>query len=333
LPSRSETPPKDKANESAESALIELQELESELNELRANYDQYFLGIERMPPTKRHERYKRRYIALKGSFVRQTALKFRIQNLGQKVTTYERLWEKTMKQIEEGTFIRDLRKLKMKAAVKPAKQAEADFDVDEDIDISDDDVDSALDSAFGSAAAVPMAALRPVSSPAISALKPVSSPAIPALKPVSSPAIPALKPLSSPAIPALKPLSSPAIPALKPVSSPAIPALKPVSSPGISALKPVAAAIAKPSSPGAVPPLNRNDGGLSDSKMKAIYDAYVTAKQRCGEDTRSLSYDSVANTLKAQVPTLLKQHNAKSVDFKVVIKDGKAILRALPKDS
>jgi hypothetical protein len=28
---------------------------------------------------------------------------------------------------------------------------------------------------------------------------------------------------------------------------------------------------------------------------------------------------------------LMKQHGAKSVEFKVVIKDGKAILRALPK--
>ena len=81
------------------------------------------------------------------------------------------------------------------------------------------------------------------------------------------------------------------------------------------------------------PAAKASDGGLSDSKMKAIYDAYVTAKQRCGEDTRALTYDSVASTLKSQVPTLLKQHNAKSVEFKVVIKDGKAILRALPKDT
>ena len=40
---------------------------------------------------------------------------------------------------------------------------------------------------------------------------------------------------------------------------------------------------------------------------------------------------SVAANLRKQVPELLKQHNAKSVEFKVVIKDGKAVLKAVPK--
>ena len=39
----------------------------------------------------------------------------------------------------------------------------------------------------------------------------------------------------------------------------------------------------------------------------------------------------VAANLRKQVPELLKQHNAKSVEFKVVIKDGKATLKAVPK--
>jgi hypothetical protein len=31
------------------------------------------------------------------------------------------------------------------------------------------------------------------------------------------------------------------------------------------------------------------------------------------------------------VPTLLEKHKASSVDFKVVIKDGKAVLKAIPR--
>jgi hypothetical protein len=73
------------------------------------------------------------------------------------------------------------------------------------------------------------------------------------------------------------------------------------------------------------------DGGLTDQKIKAIYDAYVMAKKRCGEDTRSITLDAVSAALRKQVPELMRQHQAKSVEFKVVIKDGKAILRALPK--
>jgi hypothetical protein len=44
-----------------------------------------------------------------------------------------------------------------------------------------------------------------------------------------------------------------------------------------------------------------------------------------------MSFDSVAASLRKQVPELMKQHNAKSVEFKVVIKDGKAVLKAVPK--
>jgi hypothetical protein len=72
-------------------------------------------------------------------------------------------------------------------------------------------------------------------------------------------------------------------------------------------------------------------GNLSDDKLKVVYDAYVTAKRRNQEDTSKMSYESVAANLRKQVPELLKQHNAKSVEFKVVIKDGKATLKAVPK--
>jgi hypothetical protein len=56
------------------------------------------------------------------------------------------------------------------------------------------------------------------------------------------------------------------------------------------------------------------------------------AKRRCNEDVSALSLDAVATTLRKQVPELMKQHKARSVEFKVVIKDGKAVLRALPKE-
>lgn len=72
-------------------------------------------------------------------------------------------------------------------------------------------------------------------------------------------------------------------------------------------------------------------GDVSDEKLRAVYDAYVSAKRRNKEDTSKMSYESVAASLRKQVPELLKQHNAQSVEFKVVIKDGKAVLKAVPK--
>jgi hypothetical protein len=94
---------------------------------------------------------------------------------------------------------------------------------------------------------------------------------------------------------------------------------------------PAAAKPASTASTASRPPAAGAAGGLTDEKLKAVYDAYVTAKRRNQEDTSKMSFESVAANLRKQVPELLKQHNAKSVEFKVVIKDGKATLKAVPK--
>lgn len=221
----------------SESLSEEIDGLMDEIEALRAAYEQYFLGIERKPPTLRHDKLKKRVNLIQTSTVKQTAVKFKAQSLNAKLITYERLWTRTLNEIEQGIYRRDVFKAKLH-----------------------------------------------------------------------------LKEREEPKPPPPPPEASKA-PAGTAAAAPA-------------AAKPGAAVPApKPSAPVAAP-----SGQLSEAKMKAIYDAYITAKKRCNEDTSKLSYDSVASTLRQQVPALMKQHNAKSVEFKVVIKDGKAVLRALPKD-
>ena len=343
----------------SEEQMQHLSELEGDLAELRAAYDQYFQGNERLPPLKRHDAFKKQFLKLKGSSVRQTAVKFRLESIGQKLLTYERLWERTLKEIENGTYKRDLARLK-RHQQPGLKKRDADFDVDEDLDLSDlDSGDDDLSSVIAAAEkAVEAVAARPVS-PSIPAVKPVTGVA-PALAPVVPPVTPSggMKP-AAPQVAGLKPITNPfaqaAAPAAPPkITSGAFPAVTPAGPPRITGAFP-AITPAKPATgvqPGLAPktasgPLpaaprpaasaaprapSAGDGGLSEQKIKAIYDAYVMAKKRTGEDTRSLTLDSVASSLKKQVPELMKQHNAKSVEFKVVIKDGKAILRALPKE-
>jgi len=67
------------------------------------------------------------------------------------------------------------------------------------------------------------------------------------------------------------------------------------------------------------------------AQMRELYDAYVAAKKRCNEDTSRLTFDAVASSVSKQIPEIMKTHKAKSVEFKVVIKDGKAKLTAVPK--
>jgi hypothetical protein len=85
----------------------------------------------------------------------------------------------------------------------------------------------------------------------------------------------------------------------------------------------VARAAAKPAAP-AVPE-------ISEDKLRKLYDTYLVARQRCGEPTEGISYDSVARRIRSQVPQLMEKHGARNIEFKVVIKGGKAVLKAIPR--
>ena len=307
----------------AEQALAECTEVEAEIAELKVAWEQFFLGFERRPPTTKHEAVKKRVAALKGQFLRQTSAKFRVQSIAAKLLTYERLWDRSLKEIEAGTYRRDVFKAKLHQKKKsPAANEHPDEDLDLS-DLDDDDLDSALEDAV-------QAVSKTVPPPALPSIAPVA-PVVAPIKPVGLPtdANPVLQGLPSltPA-PAIKPVTG-----TRPMITPAPPAPLAARQPPAAKPPPAAAAPVARAPTAAPAPAAAGQGGLSDQKIKAIYEAYVMAKKRCGEDTRALTLDSVATTLKKQVPELMKQHNARSVEFKVVIKDGKAVLRALPKDS
>ena len=198
--------------------MMRCNELESDLAELRAAYDLYFQGVDRLPPLKKHDLFKKGYAKLKGSQIRQTAAKFRIETIGQKLLTYERLWDRTLKEIENGTYKRDLAKLKRKDQRQHQKPKSADsdsaFDVDEDLDLSDLD-----DEGDGDLAAALAAAEAAAARPSAPAIRPVTSLA-PAITPVTPPG--GVKPLTGP-VPAVTPLPpaggvrlTPAIPVVTP---------------------------------------------------------------------------------------------------------------------
>jgi hypothetical protein len=279
-------------------------QLEGEIAELKASYEQYFLGVERKPPNLKHDALKKRMNVLRNTFVRQTAAKFRVQQMAQKVATYERYWARTLKEMEEGTYKRDIFKARLhKGELKAAKKPDAKATESEDVSLDDFDVDEDA---------------PPSTPPDAEAARGVQ----PGVKPLPPQA--GAKPGTGPSVPA------PGKPGARPSGvGPAVPAPGGgVSGPGVRV--PVTGPMAaKQTGPVRAPVAAQGD--LSDQKVKAIYDAYVTAKKRCNEDVSKLSLDSLASTLRKQVPDLMKQHKAKSVEFKVVIKDGKAILRALPK--
>jgi len=188
----------------------ECEDLEGEIASLRAAYEQYFMGMERLPPRDQHKSLTQRMQRLKGKFIRQTAQKFRIQNLQTKIATYERLWARTMQEIEDGTYKRDVFRVKRKAQ----KVVEKPEQIDEVEELP------AFDAAPVPSQPEPLApAVKTPSLPALAALQPLtktpSLSGVPAVQPLaktpSLPAVPALQPLtktpSLSGVPAVQPLT------------------------------------------------------------------------------------------------------------------------------
>ena len=176
----------------------EIDELEEGLTNLQVLYEKYFLGIDRRPPDQERKKVSTRMRELRTTMVKNTALKFRIQTQFAKLISFERMWDRTLREMEDGTYKRDVFKAKWRQNQEKPKE--------------------------------------------------------------------------------------------KPVKAPEIP----------------------------------------DDKLRRLYDTYLVARQRCGEPTDGISYESVASRIRAQVPQLLEKHKAKNIEFKVVIKGGRAVLKAIP---
>ena len=61
-----------------------------------------------------------------------------------------------------------------------------------------------------------------------------------------------------------------------------------------------------------------------------VYQSLVAAKQKLGEPTENISYSALEWSLKKEAETIKKKFNASRVDFKVEIKDGKPVIKAVP---
>lgn len=87
-----------------------LHDLEVKLERLKALYEQWFQGMERLEPTVPRKDVERRLQTLRRSLPRNTTLRFRFQQMVQRYTTYTAYWARVGRQIEEGTYRRDLLK-------------------------------------------------------------------------------------------------------------------------------------------------------------------------------------------------------------------------------
>ncbi len=224
-------------------------EVELRLERLRSLYDQYFTGIEKMEPQVVRKDFDRRLEILRKTQIRNTGLRFRFQVVIQRYNTYQTYWLRICRQIENGTYKRDVRRAKARFGSDPpeamvaaneaaranpeaAQQAEAARDALQQttakkeaggiFELTDGfDLDLSLDDAFAEATA-PMVMKSVERAPAPSPAQPPPAPAPAGARALAPPLPPrAMKP-PVPTAAASAPAASPAQPsAANPQPAPA----------------------------------------------------------------------------------------------------------------
>ncbi|NOQ83405.1 MAG: hypothetical protein GQ551_05305 [Myxococcales bacterium] len=279
---------------------ITLSDAEVQLSRIKHLYEQWFQGIERIEPQIPRKQFIRTLNFLRKEKPRNTALRFRFQTLVQRYTTLQTYWRRIGRQIEEGTYRRDLlRARRRREAVRAEREQErrgrssspieldpnADVNMDQLIADASDRMDELLEAPEPSSKVATLDLEQPKAPPPKEPAPPSEPPTARFGKPQSR--RPALK----------RERSSPAI----------TPSRR------------------------APPAIATRSKGPGDARMRQIYDSYVEAKRTNNERTDKIDYETVAKSLKKMVPKLDRKHKGKRIDFTVVVKDGKVGIKPVVK--
>ncbi|MBN1573552.1 MAG: hypothetical protein JW984_10190 [Deltaproteobacteria bacterium] len=188
--------------------------LEAKLADLKVEYDKYFSGVEKIEPTKLKGEVQKIVRRLSTLYINNTAIRFRKDNIIAQYNSYNQYWNRILRQIEEGTYVRDIFKADYRDRLK------------------------SINSQTG----------RPPSEGG--------------------------------------------------------------GMPGGRAARP---------------------SGSGPREFEGVFSSLIKTKERLGESTVNIDYNVLSSNLKKQSDAIMKKYKVSRVDFTVEEKDGKAIIKALPK--
>lgn len=108
----------------------ELEEIEHRMKELEIRYEQYFAGVEKREPMKDREALARQIRQFANRRIMQTDLRFRYQNLATRFHSYSGNWDRILRLMDEGKFVRQTGRPVSGSASEPAGRPEAADEVD-----------------------------------------------------------------------------------------------------------------------------------------------------------------------------------------------------------
>lgn len=105
---------------------VQLESLDRKLDRLKSLYESFFLGVERQPPNVPRRELNRLILEMQQQKINNASMRFRFQSLLQKWVTHTSYWNRTLREIEMGTYRRDLAKAQRHLADKGGVLSEAD---------------------------------------------------------------------------------------------------------------------------------------------------------------------------------------------------------------
>jgi hypothetical protein len=316
-----------------------LDELENRLDRLRALYEQYFLGIEKIEPAVARKDVDRRFWVLRRTQIRNTARRFRLQVLVQRYNTFQQYWTRICREIENGTYARHVLKAQKNLGAEPKTWAAKKRlgllrrggvlqPNGEPAKINGTSDPDALPGGNADGLVEEPSSLPPA--PLESAQNARPKPA-PPRAPVAPLTLDELGPLDldfddePTPLPRRPPAPTPAKPFLpSPKGSPPPPAAAPTAAkpPAVAALSATARGAKVPS------PATAPSTVLTEERVRKLHAELVETKRKLNQ-SNAVSVDSLARSLRETEQKLRAQHAGRTIDFQIVVKDGKPVVKPL----
>ncbi len=68
---------------------------------------------------------------------------------------------------------------------------------------------------------------------------------------------------------------------------------------------------------------------LSDQRMREIYSQYVQTRRERNEPTTNITFEKLSESLRSQTEKLKQKHASKKIDYEIVVKDGKTLIKPI----
>lgn len=296
----------------------EVSQLEVNLDRLRALYEQYFLGIERIEPSVARKTVDRQFWQLKRVTMRNTARRFRFQTLVQRYNTLQQHWMKVCRQIENGTYPRHIKKAQKRqenGLASPIAQR------------------TALSRKNGTPSDAPQAGPLPETEPATGGTAPKEATLEASVQVAQERQHDQVTKGEPSTVGNGTPTSEPNHPSARPRRISLSPISKDDAQKIRSSLPPA------PPAKGVPPPINRHARNkmtgqtttvhnITDERVGGLYQELVRVRRRLNpEDEMDISLEALSRSLRATEARLKAKYAGKRIDFRIEVFNGKAVIK------